>query len=69
MIADKHDSYDRKYDSAVQENPYELQAAMEQQLRLEQNGSMEHAVILLLLLLTLTLLFLLLCYSSDYFTR
>ena len=29
-----------------QENPYELQAAMEQQLRLEHNGSMDHQVII-----------------------
>ena len=50
MISDQHDSYDRKYDSAVQENPYELQAAMEQQLRLEQNGSMEHAVTIVIVI-------------------
>ena len=32
--------------SFFQENPYELQAAMEQQLRLEHNGSMDHQVII-----------------------
>ena len=50
MDADENDEYDKKYDSSVQENPYELQAAMEQQLRLEQNGSMEHAVTIVIVI-------------------